>query len=101
MTYDRHIDKTEEELCKLKDVYGQSNLHRFLDGLLAGQINNEEKVIKFTNYIRESDGLTQLENSRLKRLRDEGFIDKFATNYNKCYSTTHMWMNKMSSSISR
>lgn len=101
MIYDRHIDKTEEELCKLKDVYGQSNLHRFLDGLLAGQINNEEKVIKFTNYIRESDGLTQLENSRLKRLRDEGFIDKFATNYNKCYSTTHMLMNKMNSSISR
>lgn len=101
MIYDKHIDKTDEELRELGKVYGKSNLSRFLDGLAAGRIDTEEKVIAITNYIRESDGLTQLENSRLKRLRDEGFVEKFATNYNKRYSTTHMLMNRMSSSLSR
>lgn len=101
MIYDKHIDKTDEELRELNDVYGKDSLHRFLDGLEAGRIDNEEKVIKLINYIRESDGLTQLENSRLKRLRDAGFVDKFATNCNKRYSTTHVLMNKMNSSISR
>lgn len=101
MIYDKHIDKTDEELRELNKVYGKSNLSRFLDGLSAGHIDTEEKVIELTNYIRESDGLTQLENSRLRKLRDEGFIEKFATNYNKRFSTTHMLMNKMSSSISR
>ena len=101
MIYDKHIDKTDEELRELNQVYGKSNLSRFLDGLSAGHIDTEEKVIELTNYIRESDGLTQLENSRLRKLRDEGFVEKFATNYNKRFSTTHMLMNKMSSSISR
>ena len=101
MLYDKHIDKTDEELRGLNEVYGKDSLHRFLDGLEAGRIDTEEKIIEHTNYIRESDGLTQLENSRLKRLRDEGFLDKFATNYNKRYSTTHLLMNKMRSSISR
>lgn len=101
MKYDKHIDKTEEELRELRDVYSSSEVDRFLDGLDAGKINSEEKVIKFTNYIRTGDGLTQLEYTRLKRLQDEGFIEKFATNYNKRYSTCHMLMNKMRSSISR
>lgn len=101
MTYDRHIDKTEEELCKLKEVYSNNEVDRFTDGLVSGRINSEEKVIEFTNYIRESDGLTQLEFTRLKRLQDEGFVEKFATNYNKRYSTCQMLMNRMRSSISR
>ena len=101
MLYDKHIDKTDEELRELNNVYGKDSLHRFFDGLEAGRIDTEEKVIELTNYIRESDGLTQLENTRLKRLRDEGFLEKFATNYNKRYSTTHLLMNKMRSSISR
>ncbi len=101
MLYDKHIDKTEEELCKLKEAYGNNEVDRFTDGLESGRINSEEKVIKFTNYIRESDGLTQLEYARLKKLQDEGFIEKFATNYNKRYSTCNMLMNKMRSSISR
>ena len=65
MIYDKHIDKTDDELRELNQVYGKSNLFRFLDGLAAGRIDTEEKVIELTNYIRESDGLTQLENSRL------------------------------------
>lgn len=101
MAYDRHIDKTEEELCELRDVYSKSEVDRFTDGLEAGRITSEEKVIAFTNFIRSSDGLTQLEHTRLKKLMDEGFIEKFATNYNKRYSTCHMLMNKMRSSISR
>ncbi len=101
MIYDRHIDKTEEELLKLKEVYGSCEIDRFLDGLESGKIDNEEKVIGFTNYIRCSDGLTQLEYTRLKKLVDEGFIEKFATNYNKRYSTSNMLMNKMRSGISR
>ena len=101
MAYDRHIDKTEEELCELRDVYSKSEVDRFTDGLEAGRITSEEKVIGFTNFIRSSDGLTQLEHTRLRKLMDEGFIEKFATNYNKRYSTCHMLMNKMRSSISR
>lgn len=101
MIYDKHIDKTEEELCELRDVYSKNEVDRFTDGLEAGRITSEEKVIEFTNYIRSSDGLTQLEYTRLKRLQDEGFIEKFATNYNKRYSTCHMLMNKMRSGISR
>lgn len=101
MAYDRHIDKTEEELCKLREVYSSNEVDRFTDGLESGRINNEEKVIEFTNYIRTSDGLTQLEYSRLKRLQKEGFIEKFATNYNKHYSTCNMLMNKMRCGISR
>jgi hypothetical protein len=101
MIYDRHIDKTEEELRELRDAYSRNEVDRFTDGLVSGRINSEEKVIKFTNYIRESDGLTQLEFSRLKRLYEEGFIEKFATNYNKRYSTCNMLMNKMRSGISR
>ena len=101
MAYDKHIDKTEEALCELKEVYSSNEVDRFIDGLESGRINSEEKVIEFTNYIRESDGLTQLEFSRLKRLYEEGFIEKFATNYNKRYSTCNMLTNKMRSSISR
>ena len=101
MTYDKHIDKTEDELRNLRDVFAQDDVVRFIDGLESGRINSEEKIIKFTNFIRTSDGLTQLEYSRLKQLLDEGFIEKFATNYNKRYSTCHMLMDKMSSSISR
>ena len=101
MAYDRHIDKTEEELCKLRDVYSSDEVDRFIDGLEAGRINNEEKVIEFTNYIRESDGLTQLEYARLVKLQQEGFVEKFATNYNKRYSTCNILMNKMRSGISR
>ncbi|MCR5780577.1 MAG: hypothetical protein K6G70_08565 [Bacteroidaceae bacterium] len=101
MVYDRHIDKTEEELCELREVYSRSEVDRFTDGLESGRINSEEKVIKFTNYIRESDGLTQLEYARLVKLQQEGFIEKFATNYNNQYGTCHMLMNKMRSSISR
>ncbi len=101
MIYDRHIDKTEEELYKLREVYSSNKVDRFIDGLESGRINNEEKVIEFTNYIRTSDGLTQLEYSRLKRLKEEGFIEKFATNHNKRFSTCNILMNKMRSGISR
>ena len=101
MRYDRHIDKTEEELRNLRDVFARDDVDRFIDGLESGRINSEEKVINFTNFIRTSDGLTQLEYARLKQLKDEGFIEKFATNYNKRYNTCQMLMNKMRSSISR
>lgn len=101
MPYNRHIDKTEEELCKLKEVYSRNDVDRFTDGLESGRINSEEKVLSFTNYIRTSDGLTQLEYTRLKRLMEEGFIEKFATNYNTRYGTCNMLMSKMRSSISR
>ena len=101
MAYNKHIDKTEEALYELREVYSSNEVDRFTDGLESGRINSEEKVIQFTNYIRTSDGLVQLEYSRLKRLQDEGFIDKFATNYNKRYSTCNMLMNKMRSGISR
>lgn len=101
MIYNRHIDKTEEELQELQTIYSKNELDRFLDGLEAGRINTEEKVIKLTNFIRESDGLTRLELTRLKEIKAEGFIEKFATNYNKRYSTAHMLMNRAKSSISR
>ena len=101
MVYDKHIDKTEEQLSELRDVYSSNDVDRFIDGLESGRINNEEKVVEFTNFIRLSDGLTRLEFTRLKQLQDEGFIEKFATNYNKRYSTCHILMDKMSSSISR
>ena len=101
MLYDKHIDKTEEALRELREVYGHDNVERFTDGLVSGKIKSEEDVIEFTNYIRKSDGLTQLELSRLNRLLAEGFIEKFATNYNKRYSTCQMLMNKMRSGISR
>ena len=100
MAYDRHIDKTEEELRDLRKVYSQDDVDRFTDGLEAGRITTEEQVIEFTNKIRNSDGLTQLELSRLKRF-SENFIEKFATNYNQRFSTCHMLMNKMRSGISR
>ena len=45
MAYDRHIDKTEEVLCELRDVYGRNDVDRLLDGLQAGRINSEEKVV--------------------------------------------------------
>ena len=64
MIYDKHIDKTEEALRELRGVYAQDDVDRFQDGLLSGRIDSEEKVIKFTNYIRTSDGLTQLEYSK-------------------------------------
>ncbi len=51
MIYDRHIDKTEEELCKLRDIYSNDEVDRFIDGLEAGRINSEEKVVKFTNFL--------------------------------------------------
>lgn len=100
MSYDKHIDKTEEELRKLREVYDQDSVDRFIDGLEAGQITSEAQVIEFTNKIRKNDGLTRLEYSRLERLK-VGFIESYATNYNKRYSTTHMLMNKMRSGISR
>lgn len=101
MAYDKHIDKTEEALEELRDVFGNDNVNRFLDGLEAGRINTEEKIIKFTNFIRTSDGLTTLEYARLKKLKEEGYIEKFATNCNKRYSTCHQLMNKMRSTVSR
>ena len=101
MPYDKHIDQTEEALQDLRAVYKKNNIDRFLDGLESGRIRSEEDVIKFTNFIRESDGLTQLEYARLKRLVEEGFIEKFATNCNKRFSTCNMLMNKMRSTISR
>ena len=85
----------------MQDIYSKNELDRFLDGLEAGRINTEEKVIKLTNFICESDGLTCLELTRLKEIKAEGFIEKFATNYNKLYSTAHMLMNRAKSSISR
>ena len=101
MAYNKHIDKTEEELRELKIVYGRNDIDRFIDGLEAGNITSEEDIINLTKTIRNNDGLALLEYSRLKRLKEEGFIENYATNYNKRYSTTHMLMNKMRSSISR
>lgn len=101
MAYDKHIDKTEEDLRELREIFSKNEVDRFTDGLESGKIDSEEKIIKFTNYVRTSDGLTQLEYSRLNRLVDDGFIEKFATNYNKRFSTCHMLMNKMRSGISR
>ena len=100
MLYDKHIDKTEEALRELRAVYDQNDVDRFIEGLESGMILSEEQVVKFTNKIRNSDGLATLELSRLKSLKD-GFIESYATNYNKRYSTCHMLMNKMRSSISR
>lgn len=100
MAYDKHIEKTEEELNELRKVYNQDDVDRFIEGLEAGRITEEVQVIDFTNKIRKSDGLTRLELSRLQRLK-VGFIEAYATNYNKRYSTTHMLMNRMRSGISR
>ena len=100
MAYDKHIEKTEEELNELREVYNQDDVDRFIEGLEAGRITEEVQVIDFTNKIRKSDGLTRLELSRLQRLK-VGFIEAYATNYNKRYSTTHMLMNRMRSGISR
>lgn len=101
MIYDRHLDKTEDELKKLREVFDNKEVDRFLDGLDSGRINTNEKIIEFTNYIRTSDGLVQLEYARLQRLRDEGFVEKFATNYNNQYNVCRMLMDKMRSGISR
>lgn len=100
MAYNKHIDKTEEELRRLREVYSQDDIDRFTDGLESGRINNEQQVIEFTNKIRESDGLTRLEYSRLQTIQ-VGFIESYATNYNKRYDTTHLLMNRMRSGISR
>ena len=101
MAYNKHIDKTEEELRELRVVYERNDVDRFIDGLEAGEIKTEQDIITLTNTVRNNDGLALLEYSRLKRLKEEGFIENYATNYNKRYSTTHMLMNKMRSSISR
>ncbi len=101
MAYNKHLDKTEEELRELRVVYERNDVDRFIDGLEAGDIKTEEDIINLTNTVRNNDGLALLEYSRLKRLKEEGFIENYATNYNKRYSTTHMLMNKMRSSISR
>lgn len=101
MIYDKHIDKTEEALHELREIYSNDDVNRFIDGLKAGKICNEQDIQKFINYVRNSDGLTQLEYTRLKQLVNEGFIEKFATNYNKSYSTCQMLMSKMKSSVSR
>jgi len=103
MAYDKHIDKSEEGLMELNQIYNNKNdyVNRFIDGLESGRITSEEDVIEFTNYIRESDGLTQLEYSRLVTLKESGFLKKYATNFNKRYSTAHMLMNRAKSSISR
>ena len=47
MIYDKHIDKTEEELCELRDVYSNNDVDRFIDGLEAGKICSDEQVITF------------------------------------------------------
>jgi hypothetical protein len=101
MAYNKHLEKTEEELRELRVVYERNDVDRFIDGLEAGDIKTEEDIINLTNTVRNNDGLALLEYSRLKRLKEEGFIENYATNYNKRYSTTHMLMNKMRSSISR
>jgi hypothetical protein len=101
MAYDRHIDKTEEELRDLRAVYAQDDVARFIDGLESGNIKNEEQIIALTNKIQESDGLVRLEYSRLLHLKQSGFIEQFATNCNKRYDTAHFLMNKMRSGLSR
>ena len=101
MAYNKHLDKTEEELRELKLVYEQNDIDRFIDGLEAGKICTEDEIISLTKTVQNNDGLVLLEYSRLKRIKDEGFIEHFATNYNKRYSTSHMLMNKMRSSFSR
>lgn len=101
MAYDKHIDKTEEELRGLREVYARDDIHRYLDGLESGGIKTEEQIIDLTNRIQESDGLVRLEYSRLVRLKQSGFIEQFATNCNKRYDTAHLLMNKMRSGLSR
>ena len=59
MAYDRHIDKTEEELRKLRAVYAQDDVDRFLDGLESGKIKNEEQIIELTNHIDLETGTIQ------------------------------------------
>ncbi len=100
MAYNRHIDKTEEELRKLREVYAQDDIDRFLDGLEAGRINTEAQVIEITNKINENDGLARLEYKRLEAFK-VGFIEAYATNYNKRFTTAHLLMNRMRSGISR
>lgn len=101
MAYSKHLDKTEEELRELREVYVQNDVNRFIDGLEAGKIYKEEDIIRLINTVRNNDGLAQLEYNRLKRIKDEGFIEHFATNYNQRYNTSHLLMNKLRSSISR
>lgn len=101
MAYNKHLDKTEEELRELRIVYERNDIDRFIDGLEAGDITTEKDIISLTNTVRNNDGLAQLEYSKLKRLKDEGFTERFATNCNKRFSTTQVLMNKMRSSISR
>jgi hypothetical protein len=101
MAYDKHIDKTEDELRKLREVYAQDDINRYFDGLESGRINSEEQIIELTNHIRESDGLVRLEFSRLLRFKQSGFIEQYATNCNKLYDTSHLLMNKMRSGLSR
>lgn len=101
MAYDRHIDKTEEELRELRAVYAKDDIARYLDGLESGRIKNEEQIIDLTNHIQESDGLVRLEYSRLVHLKQSGFIEQFATNCNKRYDTAHLLMNRMRSGLSR
>ena len=72
--YDKHIDKTEEQLCELREVYSRDEVDRFIDGLESGRIDTEEKIIRFTNFIRNSDGLVHLEYTRLEQLQAEGFL---------------------------
>lgn len=101
MAYDKHIDKTEEELRELRAVYAQDDIHRYLDGLESGGIRTEEQIIDLTNDIQKSDGLVRLEYSRLLRLKQSGFIEHFATNCNKRYDTAQLLMSKMRSGLSR
>lgn len=106
MAYNKNIEKSEEALCGLLKVYNRKDdednniLNRFLDGLESGNIRTEEQIVEFTNFIRKSDGLTQLELSRLERLYP-GFIEDYATNYNNYIDTVHFLTSKMRSSISR
>ena len=101
MAYNRHIDQTEEALRELREVYDIDSIDRFIDGMGSGLITTEEQVIEFTNKIRTNDGLAQLEYSRLKKIVNNGFIEKFATNHNKRFNTVQIMMNRMRSSVSR
>ena len=70
MAYNKHLDKTEEELRELRIVYERNDIDRFIDGLEAGDITTEKDIISLTNTVRNNDGLAQLEFSKLKRLKD-------------------------------
>ena len=69
MAYNKHLDKTEEELRELKLVYEQNDIDRFIDGLEAGKICTEEEIISLTKTVQNNDGLVLLEYSRLKRIK--------------------------------